>query len=388
MVFVRHALPGERVRVRVTEGADDSRYWRADAIDVLDPSPHRRVPPCPFAGPGRCGGCDWQHAPAVVGRQLKAAVVAEQLRRLAGLTWQGEVESVPGDSGDGLGWRTRVTFAVTPDGRAGLRRHRSHDIEPITDCLIAHPAIREIDVPGRRWPGAGSVEVVVSSTGERQVVVTSADPERPAEVPPLGPDVSVVVDGTRVRGRMAVREQAAGRSWRVTGGGFWQVHPGATTVLVDAVLAGLEPQPGESALDLYSGVGLFAGAIAALVGPTGSVVAVESDRRAVADARRNLHDLPQVRLVSGRVDRHVPEGPVDLVVLDPPRSGAGAAVARKITATGARAVVYVACDPAALGRDLATFAASGYHPELIRAFDLFPMTHHVECVAVLRAVTR
>ena len=306
--------------------------------------------------------------------------MAEQLQRLAGLSIAVKVESVSGGPDDGLGWRTRVNFAVSPAGRAGLRRHRSHEIEPIGDCLIAHRHIRDLDVPGRAWPGAESVAAIASSTGERSVVIQSAAGD--IAVPPLPDGTSVVVDGNRRTGRTYVTEQAAGRTWRVSGGGFWQVHPGAPDVLVGAVIEALEPRPGERVLDLYAGVGLFAGALAARVGPAGSVVAVESNRRAVADARRNVYDLPWLRLVHGRVDRALPADPVDVVVLDPPRTGAGADVVRGIAGLSPRAVAYVACDPAALARDVATFAEFGYLLRDLRAFDLFPMTHHVECIAL------
>ncbi|WP_216094565.1 class I SAM-dependent RNA methyltransferase [Jiangella alba] len=366
-VFVRHALPGERVRIRVTEGGTEDRFWRADAVAVLTPSPARVEPPCPWAGPGKCGGCDWQHVLLPAQRSLKAAVVAEQLERLAGLRREIVVEPVPGDD-DGLGWRTRVTYAVDANGRAGLRAHRSHEVVPIDHCRIAHPEVRAARVEDGEWPGAASVEVVAANTGERQLLV----------------------DGEVAEGRRYVVEEAAGRRWRVSGGGFWQVHPGAADTLVSAVLDGVEARPGETALDLYCGVGLFAGALAPLVGSSGTVVGVEGAREAVTDARRNLHDVPWVRLLAGRVDRVLAgTGPAgmpaaaDIVVLDPPREGAKAAVVRQIAARRPRVVAYVACDPAALARDLATFAAHGYRLTGLRAFDLFPMTHHVECVAIL-----
>lgn len=366
-VFVRHTLPGERVRIRVTEGGTEDRFWRADAVAVLTPSPARVEPPCPWSGPGRCGGCDWQHVLLPAQRSLKAAVVSEQLERLAGLRREVTVEPVPGDV-EGLDWRTRVTYAVDGRGRAGLRAHRSHEVVPVDGCRIAHPEVRAARVEDGEWPGATSVEVVVANTGERELVV----------------------DGEVVEGRRHVVEEAAGRRWRVSGGGFWQVHPGAADVLAGAVLDGVQARPGETALDLYCGVGLFAGALAPLVGPSGTVVGVEGAPRAVADARRNLHDVPWVRLLTGRVDRVLAgTGPAgvpdtaDVVVLDPPREGAKAAVVRRIAERAPRVVAYVACDPAALARDLATFARHGYHLTGLRAFDLFPMTHHVECVAIL-----
>lgn len=386
VVFVRHALPGERVRARVTEGGDDARYWRADAVEVIDAAPGRVTPPCPYAGPGRCGGCDWQHADLPTQRQLKARVVREQLSRLAGLDRDVEVEAVPGDDA-GLGWRTRVGYAVDDTGRAGLRRHRSHDVYPIETCAIAHPGVRSIGVEQLPWPGMDAVQAVASSTGERLIV---AEPgQRDVSLPELDDDVSVALTrdhgGIRaVRGEAQVSEQAAGRHWRVSAGAFWQVHPGAADVLTSAVREAAAPRPGEHALDLYSGVGLFSAALADGVGDTGAVTAIEGDKVAAADARHNLSDLPQVRVVAGPVEKSLrrerDEG-ADVVVLDPPRAGAKLTVVDEIVRRAPRAIAYVACDPAALARDLAAFATHGYELAGLRAFDLFPMTHHVECVA-------
>lgn len=356
VVFVRHALPGERVRAVVTD--ERSSFLRADAVEVLRAAPARVPPACPWSGPGRCGGCDWQHVVLSEQRRLKAAVVAEQLRRLAGLDRDVDVEPV---DDDGLGWRTRVRFAVDGRGRAGLRRHRSHEVEPVGDCLIAHPDVRAPDVLARHWTGE-SVDVEVDGAGGRVVVVT-----------PPGPDPEASL--TRV---------ACGRTWTMPVGGFWQVHPRAADVLRSAVrsMAGL--QRGERCLDLYAGVGLFAGVLADAVGPE-RVVAVEAEPRAAAAASRNL---PGVEVVTARVERWLARQAVDVdvVVLDPPRRGAGRAVVDGVAALGPRSVVYVACDPAALARDVATFAGHGYRMAALRAFDLFPMTAHVECVARLDRV--
>ena len=360
-MFVRHAIPGERVRAVITDGNSTSKFWRADAVEVLTASPDRVEPPCPWAGPGRCGGCDFQHVTPAGQRALKAVVVREQLSRLAGIESDVEVEEVPG-APDGLGWRTRVQYAVDAAGRAGLRRHRSHEVVPIDRCRIAHPLVVGAGVTDRPWPGVTSVEVSASvATGEALVL-------------PGG------------KGAGALTETVGDRSYQVTGGGFWQVHPGAAPTLLDAVLDGLDPQPGESVLDLYCGVGLFAASLAERVGVTGRVTAVEADRVAVEDAKHNLSDLPNVRVERGRVDhvlrrQHLHRA--DLVVLDPPRSGAGKAVVSLLSRVQARRIAYVACDPAALARDLRWFGERGYTLTTLRAFDLFPMTAHVECVAVL-----
>ncbi|WP_225847332.1 class I SAM-dependent RNA methyltransferase [Streptomyces sp. HPF1205] len=401
VLFVRHALPGERVVARVTEGETGARFLRADAVRVLAASKDRVEAPCPFSGPGRCGGCDWQHAAPGAQRRLKAAVIAEQLERLAGLSpqdagWDGTVEPAPGDKvakGEVPAWRTRVQYAIDDEGRAGLRRHRSHEVEVIDHCMIAAPGVSELGVEARAWPQIASVEAIAATgSNDRQVVLTPrpggrlplVELDRPVSVQRVGERDHAV---HRVHGRPFVRERAAGRTWRVGDGGFWQVHPKAADLLVDTVMRGLMPKPGDTALDLYCGVGLFAGALAERVGERGAVLGIESAKRAVEDARHNLRDLDRVRIEQGKVEQVLPRTGIteaDLVVLDPPRSGAGLTAVRQVAALGPRRICYVACDPAALARDLAYFADNGYRPVLLRAFDLFPVTHHVECVAVLK----
>ncbi|CAL9559073.1 class I SAM-dependent RNA methyltransferase [Streptomyces sp. enrichment culture] len=405
VLFVRHALPGERVVARVTEGDETSRFLRADAVTVLDASKDRIPAPCPYAGPGRCGGCDWQHAKPGAQRRLKGEVIAEQLRRLAGLTpeeagWDGTVVPAEGDklpAGEVPQWRTRVQYAVDASGRAGLRRHRSHEVEPIDHCMIAAEGVSELGVEKREWPGMASVEAIAATgSQDRQVVLT---PRPGARLPLVELDKPVSVlrveekDGGvhRVHGRPFVRERADDRTYRVGNGGFWQVHPKAADTLVRAVMQGLLPRKGDTALDLYCGVGLFAGALADRVGDKGAVLGIESGKRAVEDARHNLQGFDRVRIEQGKVDQVLPRTgitDVDLIVLDPPRAGAGEQVVRHLAALGARRIAYVACDPAALARDLAYFHEAGYKPRTLRAFDLFPMTHHVECVAILEPVKK
>ena len=331
VIFVRHTLTGERVVVEITE--DSGRFLRGDAVEVVTASPRRVPAPCPLAHPGGCGGCDFQHVALDEQRRLKGAVVTEQLQRLAGVDREVQVEPVPGDH-DGLRWRTRMQYVHLPGGERGLRKHRSHDVVIVDECLIAGPDARE---PERSGP---VVEQVETSSG--------------------------------------------GHAFTVAGDGFWQVHPGAPRTLVETVLGMLDPLDGESALDLYAGVGLFSAFLARAVGPSGSVTAIEGDRRAAELAGENLAELTQVEVRHDRVDRALRRrGPVDLVVLDPPRAGAKRQVVRAIADLAPRAVAYVACDPASLARDVSYFAEAGYHLSELRAFDLFPMTHHVECVALL-----
>ncbi|MFB6859434.1 class I SAM-dependent RNA methyltransferase [Streptomyces virginiae] len=400
VLFVRHTLPGEKVVAKVTEGDVDSRFLRADAITVLDASKDRVEAPCPYAGPGKCGGCDWQHAKPGAQRRLKGEVVAEQLKRLAGLTaeeagWDGTVMPAEGDklpAGQVPQWRTRVQYAVDEDGTVGLRKHRSHEIEPIDHCMIAAQGVSELGIEKQDWPQMATVEAIAASGSQDRQVVLTPRPGGRLPLVELDKPVSVLrveeKDGGvhRVHGRPFVRERADGRTYRVGMGGFWQVHPQAADTLIKAVMQGLMPRKGEMALDLYCGVGIFAGALAERLGETGAVLGIESTKRAVEDARHNLADFPRVRIEQGKVETVLPKTGItecDLVVLDPPRAGAGKQTVRHVAGLSARRIAYVACDPAALARDLAYFAEAGYKPRTLRVFDLFPMTHHVECVAIL-----
>ncbi|MEV6177610.1 class I SAM-dependent RNA methyltransferase [Streptomyces sp. NPDC052015] len=406
VLFVRHALPGERVVARVTEGEEGARFLRADAVEILSASKDRVEAPCPFSGPGRCGGCDWQHAKPGAQRRMKGEVIAEQLRRLAGLTpeeagWDGTVMPAEGDkvpAGQVPQWRTRVQYAVDPGtGRAGLRRHRSHEVEPIDHCMIAAEGVSELGVEKRDWSGMASIEAIAATGSQDRQVILTPRPGARLPIVELDRPVSVMRVGEkdggvhRVHGRPFVRERADGRTYRVGNGGFWQVHPKAADTLVTAVMQGLLPRKGETALDLYCGVGLFAGALADRLGEKGAVLGIESGKRAVEDARHNLADFDRVRIEQGKVENVLPRTgitEVDLVVLDPPRAGAGRKTVEHLASLGPRRIAYVACDPAALARDLGYFRDGGYRVRTLRAFDLFPMTHHVECVAVLEPVAK
>jgi tRNA/tmRNA/rRNA uracil-C5-methylase (TrmA/RlmC/RlmD family) len=386
VVFVRHALPGERVVAVVT--SESSSFLRADAVEVLEPSLDRVEPSCPHAGPGRCGGCDWQHVSLPAQRRLKSALVSEQLRRVARIEREVEVEGLDGHP-DGLGWRTRVKFAVDRTGHAGFHRHRSHDIEPVERCPIATPEVNAVGVGSLQWKGARHVEVAVSPDGGEPIVsVETAGNGRPGTFANFPTAAGVVVDGRWQRGPKRVRFEVGGHRFDVSAGVFWQVHPQAAAVLTGCVLEGLEPAAGERAADLYSGAGLFSVALAEAVGPDGSVVGVERSRRACADAGRNTSGLRNVEILRSEVNAAVVStrlGSPDLVVLDPAREGAGRSVMEALThlRPPPRRLASVSCDPATFARDLRVMLDAEWTIRSLRAFDLFPMTEHVELVAIL-----
>jgi len=390
VVFVRHSLPGEVVRAQVT--ASTSSYLRADAVEILTRSPDRVVAPCPHAGPGRCGGCDFQHVEIGAQRRLKAFRIAEQLGRLAGIELGVEVEPVPGDA-DGLGYRTRVRVAVDGRGAVGFRRHRSHRMEYVRECPIASPAVSATGALEVLWPGATELEVVTGTDPAETMVSVTPRRRSGPRLPDLGRGVGVVVGGKVRRPPAAVRAVVGGRTYRISPGVFWQVHAGAATALLSAVLDLAGPCEGAAVADLYAGAGLFSVPLAEAVGPSGSVLAVERDRRACADARHNGATFPNLRVLEGDVTPALVDsalGRPDIVVLDPAREGAGTEVMRALAdhAAGVRTLIYVSCDPASFGRDMRVLVDAGWRVTGLRAFDIFPMTEHVELVAGLEPTAR
>jgi len=394
VIFVRHGLPGERAVVRITEVKRDS-FCRGDAIDILRSDQHRRDAPCVHFRPGLCGGCDFQHAEPGLQRVLKADVIAEQLQRLARIELPVVVEELPGD---GFGWRTRLRWAADRSGQVGPRAARSHQVVPVSaqaPCLIAAEGLTELaegpEVAGLLRQARPPRQKAAPRRGGRPARPVAELPEVALTAAGDGSRRAVVVGADESRGGDHVVERVFDREFRVAVDGFWQVHPAAAQTLVAAVLDYLPELAGDTVWDLYSGVGLFSAFLAERVGTSGTVVSVELDGPAVEWSRRNLADLSQVRIRPGRVDE-VLDSPemagsgVRAIVLDPPRTGAGRAVCESMAASAPEVIVYVACDPAALARDTATLADLGYRLADLRAFDAFPQTHHVECVARFTAV--
>lgn len=371
VVFVRHALPGERVRAQMT--STGARFWRADAVEVLEPSPDRVPSVWPAAGPGGVGGGELAHVALDAQRRWKAQVLGEQLRRLAHDDRDVPVLAAPDDDDrGGLAYRTRLDLVADDDGRAGMFGWRSHEVHPLDAMPLAAETVADLGLFDRTWPPGARIVVAVGS--DRPVVLVGGGVW---DLRKHRPDL-------RPTARRSVREQVGQLGYRVAADGFWQAHRAAPQLLTEAVLSAVGDVSGATVADLYAGAGLFAVPLAAAVGEEGRVVAVEGDARAVRDARRNIHGLPQVTLLPGDVRQvvgHI-ERP-DVVVLDPPRVGARKPVVDALAALGPDRLVYVACDPAALARDVDLLARHGYRLVEVTGYDLFPMTHHVEAVALL-----
>ena len=362
VIFVRHAIPGENCTIQIT--STGSSFNRADVVSVEAPSEFRVEAPCSFANRNGCGGCDFQHISVEHQRTLKSDVIAEQFSRIAKMDMRIEVEEV----GESTHWRTRAIATTDRNGKLGFYKSRSHSIAPVTDCIICVEGMDFSEIASRDLKGDVRVEISASNTGERSIALA----------PTRGEEKARLTEGPAV-----LHENVLGRSLEVSQESFWQSHKKAPEVLTQAVLEFAQLKSGEHVLDLYGGVGLFSAAILEEVGPTGHVDLIEGSKVATADAARNFAAFSNITIATGDVAKLLPRiTAADVVVLDPPRDGAGKEAVAHIARLAPRAIVYVACDPAALARDTAYLADHSYSLVKVRAFDLFPMTHHIECVAL------
>lgn len=359
VIFVRHGITGEIAKIKIT--AVNSKIAHADVIEVITQAPTRVVPPCSYAG--KCGGCDFQHVQVDQQREFKRNIILEQFLRIGKIDllqmgFDLKVEVV--EPVDGLHWRTRMEFAVSNGGRIGFYGARSNDVVEINDCLIADSRMNVAELANRTWKSDARVEVAVSSTSE----------------------VSVVRSGRSISGPTQLIEQVGGNSLKISPSAFWQSHKLAPTTLVKSVISKLEIKKSDHICDLYSGVGLFASAILNEISDQGFVTMIESDKTAVSDARKIFANKLNVKILQGLVAQQLSiVKRADLIVLDPPRTGAGEVVVKQMIKFKPRKIIYVAGDPAALARDSKTLLDLGYKLDHISGYDLFPMTQHIECVA-------
>ncbi|MGI9144347.1 MAG: class I SAM-dependent RNA methyltransferase [Candidatus Planktophila sp.] len=362
VIFVRHAIPDERVEIEIT--STSSNFIRADVVEVLKASPDRVIAPCKFSHRDGCGGCDFQHISIKRQRNLKSNVITEQFARIAKLDIAIEVEEVD----EPLHWRTRIIATTDSTGALGFYSSRSHRVIPVDDCLIAVPEIGIAAMSKQKLSGDVRIEIAYSSEGERMV----------AEAPKSG-------DGKfrQNSGPSVLHERVGDQILQVSQRSFWQGHKRAPQVLTDVVRDFASIKIGDHVLDLYGGVGLFTSKCIADVGSTGTIHLVEGSKDATADAKKKFAGQPNIQVSTGDVAKVINQiENADVVILDPPREGAGREVVQELTRIAPRTIVYVACDPAALARDTSYLAENGYLLEKIRAFDLFPMTHHIESVAL------
>jgi tRNA/tmRNA/rRNA uracil-C5-methylase (TrmA/RlmC/RlmD family) len=366
VVFVRYALPGEKVRVRVT--ADRGSYWHAEAVEVIEPSDDRRASLCPIAGVDGAGCCDLAFVEPEAARVLKAEVVSNQLARLGDYQWHGTVQ--PLTPVGPTGWRTRVRLDVGADGRAGFHRYRSDEL--VTDLNCGQlPAGMTAGLDCIEWPVGSHLHVVIDDDGQRHVVRTARQGRRTL--------------AEAVEGDFHGVQRAGRHSWQVPVTAFWQAHCDAARTYSELVGDWAQPGPGMTAWDLYGGVGVFAAVLGDAVGESGQVMSVDSSRAASRAARATLAELAQVSVITDSVRRALTaqRRRADVAVLDPPRTGAGREVIDLLAAADVPRVVHIGCEAASFARDIGLYQQHGYAVDKISVFDSFPLTHHIECVALL-----
>jgi tRNA/tmRNA/rRNA uracil-C5-methylase (TrmA/RlmC/RlmD family) len=371
VVFVRYALPGETVRVRVT--SDRGSYWHADVMEVIEPSADRVDSICPIAGVDEAGCCDLAFADPAAARRLKGAVVANQLARLGGFAWRDEDGAVAEPVGDhgATGWRTRVRLDTSPQGQAGF--HRYHSAELVTDLDCAQLPTGMLDgIHDWVWPHGAHVHVAVDDNGDRHVVQS-------------GPREGRKTPTHVIEGEYEAVQRVGERVWRVPVTAFWQAHRDAPQMYSDLVAEWAQLGRGMTAWDLYGGAGVFASVLAEAVGDTGKVLTVDTSRAASRSAREALAGVGWVSVLTDSVRRALSAQRIrpDVAVLDPPRTGAGREVIDLLAAAEVPRVIHIGCEAASFARDVGLYRSHGYGVEDLRVFDSFPLTHHVECVAVL-----
>jgi 23S rRNA (uracil1939-C5)-methyltransferase len=381
VIFVPLAIPGETVRVELVE--ERERYAHARLLEVLTPAECRVTPPCPYFG--TCGGCHWQHIAYPAQLAFKREIVTAQLQRLGKQT-SPLVQPVVGMDTP-WAYRNHAQAVTDAQGRLGYNALKSHDVVPVDTCCILHPLVDELwaafdleaDAPPRLVLRAGI------ATGEQLVILESDDNDIPALE--LDLPVSCLYQGadgtlTLLAGNDHYHERLAGRTYRVSAPSFFQVNTTQAERLVDVVRRYAAPQPGQSILDAYCGVGALG---LSLVQEGVRLVGIESSPWAVDDALANATDDEDVTLIEGAVEEVLPEmeDTFNTVVLDPPRAGCAPEALEAVVRAQPGRIVYVSCDPATLARDLARLSTSGYRLVEAQPVDMFPQTYHVECVALM-----
>jgi tRNA/tmRNA/rRNA uracil-C5-methylase (TrmA/RlmC/RlmD family) len=396
VVFVRFALPGEKVRIHLDEPYNrQDRFWTGEVTDVLESSPLRVEPAWKLAGPlaqgGGVGGADLIHVSLKGQHEWKKSVIDQQMLRLGGVESDVQIHAAPGDDQlGGLHWRTRIEMIADENGMPSMRRRESHHRVPITDMPLATEELLGIARQENVWNGG----FAPSSQIRLAVPALHGSEHR-------GNNYALYANGKLQAGQAVLTESVPGVQigsqqrtlrYHVSAQGFWQVHRRAPELLINQVLLDAQQQISSvprTIWDLYSGSGLFAMALGLLAGRGGNgLFTVEGSSVAVRSARANLRHagLGAAQVKCGSVERVLRSIPSrflhpDLVVLDPARAGAKKTVIHQIAEAGAHVVIYVACSPTSLARDTATLIEEGYRPVDLQAFDIYPMTHHVETIA-------
>ncbi len=390
-VFVPYAIPGERVRVRLTE--QKKNFARGRLVEVLSPSPERIEPPCPnFAA---CGGCHYMHMAYAAQLRWKTAILRDQLVRIAGIADPPVADIQP--SPNQWHYRNAVQFHMTPQGKPGFQEPGSHVVVPVDHCLLCEPSLDEIwprldfaDPEQGVVPGLERIQLRAGTGGDLLMVLESNDPVPPEFTVDL--PISAVFVGPGgfdentplvLAGEDFLVMEALGRPFRVSAGSFFQVNTGQAENMLRFLLDRLALPREAFLLEVYAGVGLFSAFLAPKVA---RLAAVESAPSAVEDFAANLDEFDHVELYDGPAEDILPGLDVrpDAVLVDPPRAGLAISALDALVRMGAPSLAYISCDPATLARDAKRLLAAGYALESVQPFDMFPQTYHIESISLFK----
>jgi 23S rRNA (uracil1939-C5)-methyltransferase len=382
VIFVPYTIPGETVRVEIIE--THKRWARARLLEILEPSPYRVEAPCPYFGPDRCGGCHFQHIAYEAQAELKHQVVVDQLARVGGLQ-NANVREIIG-AAEPWGYRNHAQFSVTAEGWLGFLTADTHHVIPVEECLILEPYLDDLwTALDMKWPQLQRLSLRCGAATGDLMAIFELDHYEDFDIEVDFPVSCVILlaDGETVvlMGNGYLTERVSERDYRISAGSFFQVNSAGAEALVQLVHDYLGPTKNDALVDLYCGVGLFC---LALADEVGHVLGVEADASAIADFKHNAQGMDHIELAEGKAQAILPhlDEKVDLLVLDPPRSGAGKQVVNEIARLGPRRLCYVSCDPSTLARDARHFIDYGYSLQEVQPIDLFPQTYHVESVAL------
>ena len=359
VIFVRHAISGETANVKIT--SIKSKLAFGNAIEILKSSKDRVKPPCKYSKPDGCGGCDFQHISLETQINLKKIVIQDQLKRIAKIDVIPDIIST--EPITGLHWRSRLDLAISDNGKTGQYSHKSNKVIEIDQCLIAVEKINESEVFNRYWDSYDRLNMSVSS--DNQLTVYQAR--------------------KNISGLDRLKEEVDEYTFTISPNSFWQSHKNAPRLLLHQVIKYADVKLGDRVCDLYGGAGLFTLPIATLIGETGEVHLIERDNDCIKDAKNMFQNLKNIIIHHGKVEQKLGKiRDIDIIILDPPRNGAGKQVINQIMDKRPRIIVYVSCDPSSLARDTKILMESNYTLSKLSGLDLFPMTHHIECIALFK----
>ena len=355
IIFVWHSITGERANVKIT--AVNSKFAFGDAVEILKKSKDRVNAPCKYAHPEGCGGCDFQHIDIKTQLNFKKIVIQDQFKRIAKIDINPDLISA--DSNSGLNWRSRLNLGISENKKLGLRSHKSNKIIEIDECLIALKEINNLDVFNKHWENNNNIKISCSSEN----------------------DITISHSGKKISGSDKLQEVVWDNKFNISPQSFWQSHKSAPGIILEQVLKFANIKKGERVCDLYGGVGLFTLPISKIIGENGEVHLIETNKACIDDANEMFADLKNIFIHHGTVEQKLGSiKKIDTIILDPPRNGISKQVINQMIEKKPHTIVYVSCNPSTLARDTKILLNNKYELTNVVGLDLFPMTHHVECV--------